>query len=482
MENIKIIHFLKCLSKIEINEFAKFVNSPYHNYRKDVISLLRILSRFHPDFNQKNLSYKSVFKQLFPGKKFDQDLISKLCSFLYNLGKDFLLFKRIKEQKSESMISLLKSFYERKANVLIEKELESAEKHFQNQKFETSDFFYLKSQFESIKENFHLEKENKIKLCENMIRGSEYMIYNFLIHSMICYHNMYFSDSGLKIGDFRNTVLYSFLNNFDIRKFINDLKAVNYEVDDNVLYWCCIYDCMTNPQGIEQYRRLKENALKNKDMVTDDELSDRYTFLYNFCIKNLYMDRAFDKEKFELQKELFDFHKININVRHFRNIMKSAKDLEEYDEVDKLIMQNVHLLPLEFQEQTISIWNAMLSYKKGCFEKAMEYLKKVHFTYVPFNLDGKVLAAKIYYEQNQVETLFLLIDSFKHYLNNKKEITSYDAVLRKLHLNFIKYFEKLSRIKLEPEKTGLHELRDDISKETFFESQGWLIKKAEELT
>lgn len=293
MENIKIIHFLKCLSKIEINEFAKFINSPYHNYRKDVISLLKILSRFYPDFNEKNFNYQSVFRQLYPGKKFDQDIIRKLCSFLYNLGKDFLIFKRIKEQKSESIISFLKSLLERKAYVLFEKELVHAEKHFHNQKFETSYFFYTKRQFETVKEHFHLKKENKIKLCENMIRGSEYVIYDFLIQSLICYHNMYYSHSGLKICDFSNTVLNSFINNFDIRKFINDLNAVNYEVDDNVLYYCCIYDCMTNPQGIEQYRRLKTSSLKNREMLTDDELSDRYTFLLNFCIKNLKEDKAF---------------------------------------------------------------------------------------------------------------------------------------------------------------------------------------------
>lgn len=481
MKNIKIIHFLKCLSKTEINEFAKFINSPYHNYRKDVISLLRILSQFHPGFNEKDLNYNLVFNHLYPGKKFDQDVIRKLCSFLYNLGKDFLVFKKIKEQKSESIISLLTSLRERNADVLLEKELESAEKHFRNKKFETSNFFYLKSQFESIKEDFHYEKEDKIILCENMLRRSEYVIYDFLINSLVCYHNMYYSHSGIKTSDFKNSVIYSYLNNFDIRKFINDLKAVNYDVDYNVLYWCYVYDCMTNPQGIEQYRRLKEMALINKDTITDEELSDRYTILLNYCIKHLDMDRAFDREKFELEKELFGLHKL-INVRHFRNIMKSAGDIGEYESVEKLITQNLNLLPLEFREQTSSIWYATVNYINGCFEKVLEYLNKVHFTYVPFNLDAKVLAAKIYYKQDQVESLFLLIDSFKHYLNNKKEITSFDAVLRKHHLNFLKYIEKLIKIKLDPEKNGLNEFISDISQETFFESQGWLINKAKDLT
>jgi hypothetical protein len=480
MENIKIIHFLKCLSKIEINEFAKFINSPYHNYRKDVISLLRILSRFYPDFNEKNLNYQSVFKQLYPGKKFDQDVIRKLCSFLYNLGKDFLIIKRINEQKSESIISFLNSLFERKANVLFEKELVTAEKHFQNQKFEVSYFFYMKRQFETVKEHFHYEKENKIKLCENMIRGSEYLIYDFLIQSLICYHNMYFSDSGLKICDYSNTVLNSYMNNFDIRKFINDLKAVNYEVDDNVLYYSCIYDCMTNPQGIEQYRRLKEISLKNREMLTHDELSDRYTFLLNFIIKNLKDDEAYSRERFEIDKELFDLPYL-INIRNFKNLMKSGYDLEEYDTVEKLIVENVNLLPLEFREQTISILYASLNYKKRCFEKALEYLKKVNFTWVPFNLDGKVLEAKIYYEQDQVELLFLLIDSFRHYLNNRKEIVARDSVFRKEHFNFLKYIEKLAKIKLDPEKTGLHKFRNEISNETMFTSKGWLTKKAEEL-
>jgi hypothetical protein len=270
------------------------------------------------------------------------------------------------------------------------------------------------------------------------------------------------------------------MNNFDIRKFINDLKEVNYEVDDNVLYYSCIYDCMTNPQGIEQYRRLKEISLKNREMLTHDELSDRYTFLLNFIIKNLKDDEAYSRERFEIDKELFDLPYL-INIRNFKNLMKSGYDLEEYDTVEKLIVENVNLLPLEFREQTISILYASLNYKKRCFEKALEYLKKVNFTWVPFNLDGKVLEAKIYYEQDQVELLFLLIDSFRHYLNNRKEIVARDSVFRKEHFNFLKYIEKLAKIKLDPEKTGLHKFRNEISNETMFTSKGWLTKKAEEL-
>jgi len=60
MQNTKIIQFLKCLSKDELREFGKFVRSPFHNNRKDVIRFYDVLKKFYPDFNINETEKKNL--------------------------------------------------------------------------------------------------------------------------------------------------------------------------------------------------------------------------------------------------------------------------------------------------------------------------------------------------------------------------------------------------------------------------------------
>ncbi|MBN8572214.1 MAG: hypothetical protein J0M18_21530, partial [Ignavibacteria bacterium] len=51
-----LVQLLKVLSREEIKEFGKFVNSPFHNNRKDLIQFFEEIKVFYPDFNQTEFS------------------------------------------------------------------------------------------------------------------------------------------------------------------------------------------------------------------------------------------------------------------------------------------------------------------------------------------------------------------------------------------------------------------------------------------
>ena len=66
MENPKIIHFLKCLSKHELREFGKFVRSPFHNNRKDVVRYFDLLKVYYPDFGNDESVKQKIYNKLYP--------------------------------------------------------------------------------------------------------------------------------------------------------------------------------------------------------------------------------------------------------------------------------------------------------------------------------------------------------------------------------------------------------------------------------
>lgn len=70
-----------CLSKQELREFRKFVRSPFHNNRKDVIRYYDALKKYSPEFNIDEIAKEDIFHKLYPGKKYDPNTIV-LLSFI----------------------------------------------------------------------------------------------------------------------------------------------------------------------------------------------------------------------------------------------------------------------------------------------------------------------------------------------------------------------------------------------------------------
>ncbi len=66
-QDTKLIVFLKTFSKEEINDFEKFISSPYFKKVRDTLPLLKALKKYHPEFDEKKFSEEIVFNKMYPG-------------------------------------------------------------------------------------------------------------------------------------------------------------------------------------------------------------------------------------------------------------------------------------------------------------------------------------------------------------------------------------------------------------------------------
>jgi hypothetical protein len=88
-------------------------------------------------------------------------------------------------------------------------------------------------------------------------------------------------------------------------------------------------------------------------------------------------------------------------------------------------------------------------------------------------LDSKILLLKTYYELEEVDAFFSLIDSFYVYLRRNDLISNYQKTIC---LNFVKFVKKLMRIKLGDKKAA-EKLLEEIQETKHVASISWLIKK-----
>ena len=103
-------------------------------------------------------------------------------------------------------------------------------------------------------------------------------------------------------------------------------------------------------------------------------------------------------------------------------------------------------------------------------------LNNVEYMDVYYILDSKILLLKTYYELEEVDAFYSLIDSFYVYLRRNELISDYQKTIC---LNFVKFVKKLMRIKLG-DKAAAEKLLQELNENQQVASISWLIKKTQE--
>ena len=122
---------------------------------------------------------------------------------------------------------------------------------------------------------------------------------------------------------------------------------------------------------------------------------------------------------------------------------------------------------------------ALLNFEMRDYGKALEFLVKVRTEDFSYRLDIKLLQLKIYYEMNETESLLSLIDSYRHLLGKAKQLSD---MFKNFHMNFIRYSEKLIRIRERGETDELENLKQEVLGPNVPTGKPWLLEKIEELT
>jgi len=85
---------------------------------------------------------------------------------------------------------------------------------------------------------------------------------------------------------------------------------------------------------------------------------------------------------------------------------------------------------------------------------------------------------KIYYELNLEDPAYFLIDTFKHYASDSKEISEDTRISVK---NFLKHYSQLLKMKSTHKSSEVEFTRKTMDNERLLYHKDWLLQKADEL-
>jgi hypothetical protein len=482
MKSSKLINILKTFSEEEIKLFEKFLASPFHSSGKNCKPMFRIMKKYYPDYDTDKISYENLHKKLYPGKKFNKQVMWNLSSALEKMTKEFLEQMALKKDKFTRMSLAISEFNTRKLAHNYSQAIGEMEKVVQKTGIDY-DHFDKKLHLEIFKQDYYLLTDKTQFKGDSTLKSAEYQVLLFLKMSVTAlrdlkileeYHN-YKIDINLAL---------EFAGNIDYETIIEYSKKKNYEYTYLIELYYHSLIMLLKPGETGHMVKFRELYQAHYKKLASNEQRDMMHWLINYCLYNLDLGKdennrmVFELNDFRL-KEGLAFHLENqLSKTAYLQIFNAALRAKETDWALNFIKEHTSKLIPEFRDTMKSQAYAFLYFHTGEYPKALEYVNKVDFKDIMDKLQVRILTAKIYYELNEQETLLHYIDSTKHFLNSNPAIS--EIIRIQVH-TFIKYIFKIVFLRENRDPAEIDAIKKEISSIEEIASKKWLLEKLDEL-
>lgn len=479
LENNNLIKLLRTISSEEWKEYEKFVGSPFFNEGRNYLPLLKVLRKFHPDFDSDEFSKEYVYKKLFPGKEFKDSVLNSMFSRLYSISEEFLIQIALKNNKymvrEKLMISELSS---RGISLKVNNLIDDNMNFLKEKPFGIFDFKNLKElKFEIL--SFNVGINNREKVYDSMLDLMKYSAYSYFF-DLNFYYSILYSQKNFWKEEFDGSYISRINDNINIEAIVNLIEKEDSEHFIPIKLFYLSYMATKFPEIDIYYYDLKSLYLKDSDKF---DLVFREIILNNLWRlsamkmvmgKNEFKYEAFDIRKIIVEQNIFSLNTPFMKISDFRSTLIDALNVGELEWAEKFIKNYTDKLHPEFREDVNNYSISRMSYEKGNYEKALEFAGKVNINQITFKLDIKNIISKIYYDTGSTEPLFSLLNSYYQLINNS-DSRNKDYLAR--HKNFVRYLRNLAAAEhSQDKKTDLALLKKNIEKDNV-SSKSWLLKK-----
>lgn len=476
MRENKLSEILRGISLNEYRKFGEFIRSPYYNKNPNLIKLYDYMKRIIVNSDEPQPSSEEIWHGLYPEKSYNKQKISILISDFKNLLQEFLMSENYTKNKTAKRIELLKIFNER-----------SMTKNFdalntEMKKYLTGDYNRDRQYYNnSLTAEFEETNSRAIKIVYSKDPGFKnldnkidhfYIISKLYVFIMI--HNQ-FKEIGSELD-------YKLWNKNEILSYI-EKNSENIKKEHPLIY-CYYLILMTfiKPKNEKYFELLKKYLNVNSEKLSPEYLKDIYIEMKNYCDDRISINRTkYTKEQFKIY-ELLDRKMIFMKDKYiehldFLNGILVGLELNKIEWVQKFFERYKNRLEPEHSAGALSMAKAQIFFHNKEYDKALKEINNINLKIFYFYLRVKVMQIKIYYEFNETDSAYYVIDSLKHYLRRNKALLGdfYKVVSRFLYyiVRIIKLGNKRNDKK---QRLLLHELEKDNAVTAKF----WLIEKLTE--
>lgn len=467
MEKSKVFLLIKTLTDSEIEQLGTFVRSPYFNDKAELVRLFDLMLQ-QSRTNNRTWDRNLIFQQVFPGEPYHEKKLNYASSDLNKLIEQFLVIQTLKEPSVDYHLQLLEELMERnlsksyqQTNRVLQQELESAPILNGQQKFQAQYRWW------AIQErNF---ENQRLRRFDPSIQHASEWLDRFYFLQRLNYSCAMLDRGTILQAPYEVGLTESWVEHLTKQAFFNEPIIELYYL---------IYQALKNEEEEPYFDQLQRHLQTISASENSKDLKDIYLFAINYCARKIRKGKTrFVSEALTLYLQGIE-RKILIQNEElspwtFTNVVKLALRLQRFEWIKQFIHQYAPALPESFRTNALHYNMAEVHYYTGQYEEAQDHLRQVVYSDLNYYLGARVLMAKIFYEQDEMEPLLSLIASFTIFLKRNKEISDN---LKSTFLNFCNLLFQI--VRWSPRQVaGLKQKLEDTDP---LSDRAWLLKIYEE--
>jgi hypothetical protein len=437
MENSNLIVILRTFSGSEARRFRKWLLSPLHNQREDILKLYDyLMSGTHLE-QEKYLKKERLFSRLFPGESFDDSKLRQVVHFLLKTVEDFLIFEATQSDEVQRRLDLARVYRQRQLDKLYQKTFRQAEELQETTPLRNAYFLRNAYLLQREKYAFLSEKQKQRAMPLNLTEMSEALDRSFVADKlrqaclMLAHQTVYKAEYDIKL-------LQEVLQYVEQKQWLGE-PAIG------IYYYG--YKSITERDLTTHFEQLKQRILDHGHLFPPSEARDIYLMAINYCIARMNAGaETFIREAFELYRRGFEqrilIENETISRWTFLNVVINALTLREFDWAESFIEEYRDFLEETHKENFVHFSRALMLYEKRDYGQAMRLLNTADYDDMLINLRSKALLMKMFYEQDMMEPLDSLLEATRTYMTRKKVMAYHKAFFS----NVVQLTRKLVRI------------------------------------
>ncbi len=470
MEKSHLVHILRTLDKKEIREIKKWVASPAHNLRQDVMELLEYLvagNRLHDDAS---LEKEKAFGAIYPGKTFNDAEMRQVIHFLLKAVEDFLVYYEFIKDEVKSKAILARVYRQRQLPKLFQKAIDAGKEVQRNQPYRNHQFL----------ENEFIIQFEQYNYLSGLSRTVPYNLQEVSDSSDLIFMANKLRLSCLMIAHqavFKSDYKMTFLN--EVLTYIeSNLEILKYPAVATYYYG---YKALTDQDDVGFYQNLKEQIVKFTDIFPHEEIRVIYLMAINYCINRInvgvapFWKEAFDLYKYGIERKIFLENGV-LSRFTYSNAIIAGLNLQDFGWVENFIHSHSQYLEERHRENFVQFYLARMHYEKKDYEKAMKLFAQSDYDDLLMTLNAKTMLLKMYFELDEYNALESLLGSMRTYLQRKK-VMGYH---KDNYKNIIHFTKKL--LKVTPyDKAQKEKLRRELTDTNPLTERKWLLEQLDRL-
>jgi len=470
MIKTNLVAILRACDKKELRELRKWLHSPAHNQREDVVRLFEYLLEDDHLYKDDFLSKATVFRWVHPKKPFNDAKFRQTVFFFMKALEDFLIYQEISHDEIRAKTVLARVYRKKKLDKSFQKNMRVLQQV--QQKHVQRNGLFLQNEY-LFQQELYLYLSDFKRTNLNLQEVSDALDFTYLADKlrqsclMLAHQTVYKTDYEIGLMD-------EVLRYVETKAFL-DIPAI-------AIYYYS-YRSITEKENSSHFQQLKLQIAENGSLFPLSEIRDIYLLAINYCIGRMNAgEEPFVREAFDLYRQGFEgkilIENDNISPWTFLNVIFIGLKLREYEWVENFIQDYQRFLEEKRKNTFVNYGMAQLYYEKEDYANARQYLVQFDTDEIIVNLRAKNLLLRLYFEEEEYDALDSLLESMRNYLVRKKVMGYHKSNFK----NIIRLTRKL--LKINPyNETHRKKIRQEIENASPLtaDDRNWLLKQEKEL-